>query len=62
MSIASNEVQAELLKRGDTDYYGKTEEWIKDKDIYIEYLVKNIRKKCVVNYDNVRFMRLAIQF
>ena len=41
MSIASNEVQAELLKQGDTDYYGKTEEWIKDKDIYISIFEKS---------------------
>lgn len=41
MSIASNEVKAELLIQGEVDYYGKAEGWIKDKDIYISIFEKS---------------------
>lgn len=32
------------------------------KNIEIEYRLKNIKKKCTVNYDNIKFIRLAIKF
>ncbi len=33
-----------------------------DQNIVFEYLVKNIKKKCTVNYDNIKFIRLAVKF
>jgi len=28
----------------------------------VEYLVKNIRKKCTIEYDNIKFIRMAVKF
>ena len=30
--------------------------------IELQYLVKNIKKKCTIDYDNIAFIRLAVQF
>lgn len=33
-----------------------------DNNIEFQYLVKNIKKKLIVNYDNIKFIRLAVKF
>ena len=35
---------------------------VHDQDIRLEYHVKNIKKTCIIHYENVKFMRLAIKF
>ncbi|WP_294579257.1 ribosome maturation factor RimP [uncultured Thomasclavelia sp.] len=35
---------------------------IEDKTIEFEYLVKNIKKTVKIDYDNVKFIRLAVKF
>ena len=35
---------------------------IDGQELEFEYLVKNIKKKVVINYDNIQFMRLAVKF
>lgn len=35
---------------------------IEDQQLEFEYLVKNIKKKIVVDYDNIQFIRLAVKF
>ena len=35
---------------------------IDGQELEFEYLVKNIKKKIVINYDNIQFMRLAVKF
>lgn len=35
---------------------------INRQDLEFEYLVKNIKKHIVVNYDNIKFIRLAVKF
>ena len=32
------------------------------KNIEFQYMVKNIKKKCVIDYDQISFIRLAVQF
>ena len=32
------------------------------QELEFEYLVKNIKKKIIVNYDNIQFIRLAVKF
>ena len=33
-----------------------------NQELEFEYLVKNIKKKIIVNYDNIQFIRLAVKF
>lgn len=33
-----------------------------ENNIEFQYLVKNIKKKIIVNYDNIKFIRLAVKF
>ena len=33
-----------------------------DGCIHLEYLVKNIKKKCQINYENIESIRLAVKF
>lgn len=35
---------------------------IKNRDIEFEYLVKNMKKKVVIPYNNIKFIRLAVKF
>lgn len=35
---------------------------IENKTISFEYLVKNIKKKMSIEYDNIKFIRLAVKF
>lgn len=35
---------------------------IEDNQLEFEYLVKNIKKKIVIDYDNIQFIRLAVKF
>ncbi|MEG0366470.1 MAG: ribosome maturation factor RimP, partial [Coprobacillus sp.] len=35
---------------------------VEGEKIEIQYLVKNIKKKCIIDYDNIAFIRLAVQF
>ena len=35
---------------------------VDDHDIELQYMVKNIKKKCHIDYDNVAFIRLAVKF
>ncbi|MDD8048829.1 MAG: ribosome maturation factor RimP [Thomasclavelia sp.] len=35
---------------------------INDQDILFEYKVKNITKKITINYENIKFIRLAVKF
>lgn len=35
---------------------------IEDRDIEFEYLVKNMKKKVVIPYNNIKFIRLAVKF
>ncbi|WP_455682514.1 ribosome maturation factor RimP [Thomasclavelia sp.] len=35
---------------------------IEDETIEFEYLVKNIKKKIKIDYDNIKFIRLAVKF
>ena len=35
---------------------------VDNQELEFEYLVKNIKKKIVVNYDNIQFIRLAVKF
>ena len=35
---------------------------IEDKTIEFEYLVKNIKKSIKIDYDNIKFIRLAVKF
>ncbi len=35
---------------------------VDNKMIELQYLVKNIKKKCIINYDDIAFIRLAVQF
>lgn len=32
------------------------------EEIELQYMVKNIKKKCTIDYQNVAFMRLAVKF
>ena len=48
-----------------TSGFSDLEGWIKSIDedvIELEYLVKNIKKRLSVNYDNIKFIRLAVKF
>ena len=35
---------------------------VDNQELEFEYLVKNIKKKIIVNYDNIQFIRLAVKF
>ena len=35
---------------------------VDNQELEFEYLVKNIKKKIVVNYENIQFIRLAVKF
>jgi len=35
---------------------------IHDNELEFEYLVKNIKKRIVIDYDNIKFIRLAVKF
>ena len=35
---------------------------IEDETIEFEYLVKNIKKKIEIDYNNIKFIRLAVKF
>lgn len=35
---------------------------VENQKIEIQYLVKNIKKKCTIDYDDIAFIRLAVQF
>ena len=35
---------------------------VKDEELELEYLIKNIKKKTTVNYKNIKIIRLAIKF
>ena len=35
---------------------------VEGEDIVLQYMVKNIKKKCNISYSNVAFIRLAVKF
>lgn len=39
-----------------------TIEDVENEDIQVSYLVKNIKKKVIINYKNIKFIRLAVKF
>lgn len=47
--LGMNEVYGTILK-------------VDGKKIEIQYLVKNIKRKCTIDYEDVAFIRLAVQF
>lgn len=48
-------------KNGMSDLYGTITK-VEDGVLSMEYLVKNIRKKCTIEYTNIKFIRLAVKF
>lgn len=56
-------VYVELSKptQGLEEFYGTIVD-IEDQTIHFEYLVKNIKKQCYVEYKDISFIRLAVQF
>lgn len=48
-------------KNGMNDVYGTILDVV-DNNIELQYLAKNIKKKCSISYDNVAFIRLAVKF
>lgn len=47
--------------QGMSDVYGTLLN-VDDQMIELQYMVKNIKKKCIINYDDIQFIRLAVQF
>ena len=35
---------------------------VNNDQIELQYLVKNIKKKCIISYDDIAFIRLAVKF
>lgn len=48
-------------KNGMSELYGTITK-VEDGVLSLEYLVKNIRKKCTIEYDNIKFIRMAVKF
>ena len=46
---------------GMNDVYG-TILSVEDTRIELQYMVKNIKKKCIIDYNDIAFIRLAVQF
>ncbi|MCD7949365.1 MAG: ribosome maturation factor RimP [Erysipelotrichaceae bacterium] len=54
-------IQLKNPKKGMNDIYGTILN-VEDNMIELQYLDKNIKKKCCIAYDNVAFIRLAVKF
>lgn len=54
-------IQLKDPKQGLDDVYGTILE-VEDGIIHLQYLVKNIKKKILIEYTNVAFIRLAVKF
>ena len=46
---------------GMNDVYGTILN-VEDTRIELQYMVKNIKKKCIIDYNDIAFIRLAVQF
>ena len=47
--------------QGMNDIYGTILN-VEGKNIELQYMMKNIKKKCIISYDDIQFIRLAVQF
>lgn len=54
-------IQFKNPTNGMNDVYGTILN-VEGNMIELQYLVKNIKKKCTIDYDNVAFIRLAVKF
>lgn len=54
-------LQLKKPMQGMAEVYG-TILGVDESNIEIEYLVKNIKKKCIVQYEDIAFIRLAVKF
>lgn len=54
-------VQLKKPTQGMDELYG-TILSVEGESIEIQYMLKNIKKKCVINYQDVAFIRLAVKF
>lgn len=54
-------VQLKNPTQGMDELYG-TILSVEGESIEIQYMLKNIKKKCVINYQDVAFIRLAVKF
>lgn len=54
-------IQLKDSKAGLDEFYGTIEE-VHDGILEMTYLVKNIRKKVSIAYENIQFIRLAVKF
>ncbi len=54
-------IQLKDPKSGLDEFYGTIEE-VHDGILEMTYLVKNIRKKVSIAYENIQFIRLAVKF
>lgn len=48
-------------KNGMSELYG-TIVSVDDGVLSMDYMVKNIHKKCTIEYDNIKFIRMAVKF
>lgn len=54
-------IQFKNPTNGMNDVYGTILN-VEGNMIELQYMVKNIKKKCTIDYDNVAFIRLAVKF
>lgn len=54
-------IQFQQLTQGMDEVYGTILN-VDGNQIELQYLVKNIKKKCIIQYEDIAFIRLAVQF
>lgn len=54
-------IQLKELKNDFNEVYGTILN-VDDDMIELQYMVKNIKKKCIIDYKNISFIRLAVKF
>lgn len=54
-------IQFKNPTQGMNEVYGTIQNVV-DTNIELQYMVKNIKKKCVVDYNDIAFIRLAVKF
>lgn len=54
-------IQLKEPKNGFNEVYGTILN-VDDDMIELQYMVKNIKKKCIIDYKNISFIRLAVKF
>lgn len=54
-------IQFKKPQSGMNEVYGTILD-VNDELIDLQYLVKNIQKKCTIHYDDIAFIRLAVKF